>query len=358
MSHRRYNPLLDEWVIVSTNRLQRPWQGAQEASSNAASTNGVASQTQTKNPLAPGGQRANGTVTPNYTNTYVFPNDFPIFCSDKDAPKSEVKTDEEDENDGLFYKETSYGTNRVICYHPDSKKAIVNLSVEEIQLVVKEFMRQVTELKLEHDWVQIFENKGQMVGCSNPHPHCQLWASKYLPNGPATKNRTQKNYYEKHGKVMLLEYLNKELKKKERIVVTNQYWTVLVPYWAYWPYEVMVLPNRHILRLDEITEEESLALSDIIKKLLIKYDNVFKCEFPYTMGWLGAPTGKYLNEDCSHWMLHAVYYPPLVRSATVKKFMGGYEMVCESQRDFVPELAAEILRNQPDVHYLDEGEKK
>ncbi|KAF0031049.1 hypothetical protein F2P81_015604 [Scophthalmus maximus] len=198
---------------------------------------------------------------------------------------------------------------------------------------------------------EIFENKGAMMGCSNPHPHCQVWASNFLPNEPALSDRCQRAYHQKHGEPLLLHYAKQEAEKKERVVVESSDWLVVVPYWATWPYQTLLLPRRHILRIGDLTTAEREGLADIMKRLLTKYDNLFEVSFPYSMGWHGAPTGPHLKEDNSHWQLHAHYYPPLLRSASVKKFMVGYEMLAQEQRDLTPEQAAEKLRNLPEEHF-------
>lgn len=188
------------------------------------------------------------------------------------------------------------------------------------------------------------------MGCSNPHPHCQIWSSSFLPNEAVTEDRTQKAYNSKHGVPMLLEYVNLEVSQKERVVVENAHWLVVVPYWAVWPYETLLLPKRHVLRLPDLSKEEQESLALIMKMLVTKYDNMFEVSFPYSMGWHGAPTGSE-HPDCGHWQLHAHYYPPLLRSATIKKFMVGYEMLASPQRDLTAEQAATKLRELPDVHY-------
>jgi UDPglucose--hexose-1-phosphate uridylyltransferase len=188
------------------------------------------------------------------------------------------------------------------------------------------------------------------MGCSNPHPHCQIWASSFLPNEPSAEDKAQKAYLSKHGTPLLVKYISLELTKKERIVVENKHWLAVVPYWAVWPYETLLLPKRHVLRLPDLTKEEQESLAVIMKQLVVKYDNLFQCAFPYSMGWHGAPTGSE-DTDCHHWQLHAHYYPPLLRSATIKKFMVGYEMLASPQRDLTAEQAASKLRELPDVHY-------
>ncbi|KAL3867120.1 hypothetical protein ACJMK2_044350 [Sinanodonta woodiana] len=198
---------------------------------------------------------------------------------------------------------------------------------------------------------QIFENRGAINGCSNPHPHCQVWASSFFPNEPAVIHRTQKEYFEKHKVPLLVDYVKQELEKQERIILQNEDWVWLVPYWAVWPFETMLIPKRHVLRIEDLTDQERNSLADIMKKLLTKYDNMFEVSFPYSMGWNGAPTGDFYKEHCNHWQLHALYYPPLLRSATVKKFMVGYELLAMPQRDLTPEKAAEKLRSLSEVHY-------
>ncbi|PAV57793.1 hypothetical protein WR25_05100 [Diploscapter pachys] len=341
---RRYNPLLDEWVIVAENRVNRPWQGAVGTKPEPKKSDDGKPK---ENPIAPGGQRANGNMTPEYTSTYVFDNDFPSF-TDFGATGQNLQNSNED---GLFKEEEVRGTCRVICYHPDSEKTLATMTKEEALGVVKVWTDQYKELEPKWKWVQIFENRGAAVGCSNLHPHGQLWASNFLPTLAAKKDETQRQYFEKTGKVMLVEYLQLELAKKDRIVVSNQHWTVLVPFWAFWPFETMLLPNRHVTRFTEISEEEKLSLAEILQELIVKYDNIFECYFPYSMGWLGAPSGDRLKEENKHWQLHASFHPPLLRSATVPKYQAGYEVFAEKQRDITPEFAAAHIRQQPTVHY-------
>ncbi|XP_068781058.1 galactose-1-phosphate uridylyltransferase-like isoform X2 [Struthio camelus] len=238
-----------------------------------------------------------------------------------------------------------------MCFHPWSDLTLPLMSPAEIRAVVDEWAELAAELGATYPWVQIFENKGAMMGCSNPHPHCQIWASSFLPNEAQLEERTQREYLSQHGVPMLLEYAEQEARRKERLVVENADWLVVVPYWATWPFETLLLPRRHVCRLQDLREGERDSLASIMQRLLIKYDNLFEISFPYSMGWHGAPTGPHLEEDCGHWQLHAHYYPPLLRSATVRKFMVGYEMLAQAQRDLTPEQAAERLRNLPEVHY-------
>ncbi|XP_022831226.1 probable galactose-1-phosphate uridylyltransferase isoform X3 [Spodoptera litura] len=336
--HVRYNPLKDEWVLVSPHRCLRPWSGQTETAPDDQPPDPL-------NPLLPGATRSSGQRNPVYTSTYVFPNDFPALLERvPDPPPSDHP---------LFRSSAAKGTCRVMCFHPDSTMTIPLMTVDEILAVVNEWVNQLKELGRKYTWVQIFENKGAIMGCSNPHPHCQIWASSYLPNEPRVKERCQKEYFIKFKRPMLLDYLKEEMIKKERIVILNAEWVALVPYWAVWPYETMLLPiNGKPQRMTDLTDEQKRSLAEIMKQLNIKYDNLFKCSFPYSMGFHGAPTGPSAAPgDSPHWLLHAIYLPPLLRSATVKKFMVGYEMLAQSQRDLTPEQAAQKLRECDDVHY-------
>ncbi|XP_078284772.1 galactose-1-phosphate uridylyltransferase isoform X3 [Rhinoraja longicauda] len=240
---------------------------------------------------------------------------------------------------------------KVMCFHPHSDITLPLMSISEIRTVIDKWVELMKELGPVYQWVQIFENKGAMMGCSNPHPHCQVWASNYLPNEPRIADRAQRDYYSCHGVPMLVEYAKLESQKKERIVVENKEWLVIVPYWATWPFQTLLLPKRHVLHLQDLSDEERESLASIMKRLLTKYDNLFEVSFPYSMGWHGAPTGQSLFDDNCHWQLHAHYYPPLLRSATIRKFMVGYELLAQAQRDLTPEQAAERLRNLSEVHY-------
>uniref|UniRef100_A0A8C9AVJ0 Galactose-1-phosphate uridylyltransferase n=1 Tax=Phocoena sinus TaxID=42100 RepID=A0A8C9AVJ0_PHOSS len=241
--------------------------------------------------------------------------------------------------------------SKVMCFHPWSDVTLPLMSVPEIRAVVDAWASVTEELGAQYPWVQIFENKGAMMGCSNPHPHCQVWASSFLPDVAQREERSQRAYQSQHGEPLLMEYGRQELLRKDRLVLTSEHWLVLVPFWAVWPFQTLLLPRRHVRRLPELTPAERDDLAYIMKKLLTKYDNLFETSFPYSMGWHGAPMGSEAGANWDHWQLHAHYYPPLLRSATVRKFMVGYEMLAQAQRDLTPEQAAERLRALPEVHY-------
>jgi len=350
--HIRFNPLKDEWVLVSPHRMKRPWQGKVETKND-----NLIQRYNPSNPLCPGATRPNGEINPDYQDTFVFNNDFPALL-DLNIEESDdvLNTSGDDIDNDLFKIKPVSGACKVICFHPYSDLTLPLMSLDSIVKVIKTWIEIINELGPKYDWVQIFENKGEINGCSNPHPHCQVWASSFLPNDVKVKNETQKVFYEKHKKIMLVEYLEKELKLNERIVVKNDHWVVLVPYWATWPFETLLLPRRHIIRFQDLNEQDIISLADIMKRLLVKYDNLFECSFPYSMGFHFAPTGKHSNEPNTWWQLHASYLPPLLRSASVKKFMVGYELLSCPQRDLTPEKAASQLAELSDtVHY---SEKK
>jgi UDPglucose--hexose-1-phosphate uridylyltransferase len=225
------------------------------------------------------------------------------------------------------------------------------MSLAEIRAVVDVWAEQTADLGGSYRWVQVFENKGAVMGCSNPHPHGQIWASDALPNEPAKEDCRQAAYAQRHGSPLLVDYATREQNIGRRLVVQNEDWLAVVPFWATWPFETLLLPRRHVLRLTDLTDPERDSLGHLLKRLLTRYDNLFRTSFPYSMGWHGAPFG---NSDPMHWQLHAHFYPPLLRSATVKKFMVGYEMLSEAQRDLTPEQAAERLRSLPETHYREE----
>jgi UDPglucose--hexose-1-phosphate uridylyltransferase len=333
--HRRYNPLMDEWILVSPHRTKRPWQGSQEKSAPDTRP-----QYDPKCYLCPDNTRANGETNPKYDSTFVFENDFAaVLPNTPEAPASD---------NPLFQSKSVQGTARVICFSPRHDLTLAEMPLDDILTVVDLWGAQTAELGQQYAWVQVFENRGAVMGSSNPHPHGQLWATDRLGNIPTTEDKQQQNYFAEYESVLLMDYVQQETDLQERTVVENDEWLVVVPYWAVWPFETILLPKQHVLRLPDLTENQRGLLADILKRLLIKYDNLFEVSFPYSMGWHGAP---YWDEDVNHWQLHAHFYPPLLRSASVKKFMVGYEMMAESQRDITAEQAAERLRNLSDVHY-------
>jgi len=279
-------------------------------------------------------------VNPNYTEPFVFTNDFAALLPDV-PPIGGVTGD-------LLRCESVRGECRVICFSPRHDLTLPEMAEADILRVVNVWAEQINQLGAKYRWVQIFENKGEIMGCSNPHPHGQIWAGNFLPRLVAPEDRTQKSHFGKHQRPLLLDYLETELQSKERIIESNPHWVMVVPYWAVWPFELLLLPRRHVQRLPELTADERRSLADILKRGLTRYDNLFETSFPYSMGWHGAPTddGHY-----KHWQLHAHFYPPLLRSATVKKFMVGYEMLAEPQRDLTPEQAANRLRETTLVHF-------
>ncbi len=338
-THRRRNPLTGEWVLVSPHRAKRPWQGQQEATDNPPRLAHDASCF-----LCSGNLRVTGERNPDYTDTFVFKNDFAALM---DADKVISPSADQNTNNGLFRMEAASGTCRVICYSPDHSKSMADLAPSEIERVIATWQSQVAELSQDHQWVQVFENKGAIMGCSNPHPHGQVWASHYVPHELDTECKHQRAHLLQNGTNLLLEYAQSETKDGTRVVIETEHWLVVVPYWASWPFETLLLPKAHVARMGDLSAAQQTDLAIILQKTTAKYDALFDCSFPYTMGWHFAPfTSELMAEgaDLSHWQLHAHFYPPLLRSASVRKFMVGFEMLCEPQRDLTPEQAAERLR--------------
>ena len=336
-SHRRYNPLTGEWILVSPHRTKRPWLGQVEKRAPE-----VRHRHDPNCYLCPGTERAGGVSNPDYAGTFVFENDFAALLTH--GPQAELGADT------FFRIQPETGICRVICFSPRHDLTLPEMELPDIRRVVDVWSEQVTELGARTDiaYVQLFENKGAMMGSSNPHPHGQLWGSHRVAMLPALEETHQAEYFAEHGTPLLVDYLAAEVAAGERVVVENEHWVVVTPFWGVWPYELLLLPRRHVLTLPELTDPERDALAEILKKLLTRYDNLFETSFPYSMGWHGAPTdgGEY-----PHWQLHAHFYPPLLRSATVKKFMVGYELLANPQRDITPEQAATRLRELSDVHY-------
>ena len=332
--NRRFNLLTGSWVLVSPHRAKRPWQGQQETPDRSVRP--------AHDPdcfLCAGNLRVTGERNPDYSGTYVFTNDFAALTTDApDAPVSD---------NPLFQTGTARGTSRVICFSPDHSKSLPELTLPAIGQIVETWCKQSIELGAHYPWVQVFENKGAMMGCSNPHPHGQIWANSFLPNEAAAEDTHQRDYLEKHGCPLLLDYVKAE-SGGSRVVAETEHWLAVVPYWAAWPFEILLLPKAHVPRLPALNAAQKQDLAVALKQLTSRYDNLFQCSFPYSMGWHGAP---FNGMDSNHWQVHAHFYPPLLRSATVRKFMVGYEMLAETQRDLTPEQAAERLRAVSDIHY-------
>ncbi len=332
--HRRRNALTGEWVLVSPGRTSRPWQGAVADS--------VAETSSPFDPdcyLCPGNVRANGEANADYDTTFVFTNDFA-------ALRPEIPTDRVD--DGLLQAESEPGTCRVVCFSPRHDVTLAQMAPEEVRRVVDVWAGQTAELGERYRWVQVFENRGEMMGASNPHPHGQIWAGSALPLEPAKEDRAQREHFATTGRLLLSDYVRREA-EGPRVVAANGEWLVLVPYWAVWPYETLVVPRRPAGRLPDLDTAQRDGLADVLLALLARYDNLFRSPFPYSMGWHGAP---FDDEPSAHWTVHAHFYPPLLRSASVRKFMVGYELLAEPQRDITAEEAAGTLASLPARHYL------
>lgn len=337
--HRRYNPLTGNYLLVSPHRMKRPWQGRVEP---VAEEDRPSYDPQCY--LCPGNTRAGGVVNPAYTGTYVFTNDFAALLPDTPPAPAAAPDD-------FFAVQSVRGTCRVICFSPRHDLTLARMSPPEIRAVIDLWADQTAELGAQYAWVQVFENRGETMGSSNPHPHGQIWATDFLPNEARTEDAHQQAYYARHGRPLLLDYARQEAERGERVVVENDHWLAVVPYWAMWPFETLLLPRQPVRRLTDLDAAARAALGEALRHLLTRYDNLFQVSFPYSMGWHGAPFNGHPNE---HWQLHAHFYPPLLRSATVRKFMVGYEMLAEAQRDLTPEQAADRLRAQSLLHYRDQ----
>jgi UDPglucose--hexose-1-phosphate uridylyltransferase len=337
--HKRFNPLLREWVLVSPHRTQRPWLGKVE---KVPAVPPVPYDPNCY--LCPGNKRANGKQTPRYAETHTFDNDYPGLLPEVEPLQYE--------QDGLLVAQSERGICRVLCFSPRHDLTVPRMSLRELREVIDAWADQFSALAhlpwIRH--VQIFENRGELMGASNPHPHCQIWATASLPNLPARENESFRCYRAKKHSCLLCDYLYLELQRNERVVCQNEAFAAVVPFWAVWPFETLVLSRRHIGSLAQLSGEERDLLGDILRRITIRYDNLFETPFPYSMGFHQSPTD---GESQEAWHLHAHYFPPLLRSATVRKFMVGYELLGSPQRDLTPEAAAERLVQASETHYLD-----
>jgi len=339
--HRRLNILSNQWIQVSPHRTQRPWQGKQEVTSSFPKL-----EYDSTCYLCPGNSRSGGkSQNPEYDSTFVFDNDFSALLPETE---SESMNDE-----GLLLGKSEKGICKVICFSPRHDLTIPEMSHEEVRKVVDVWVNQYVELGANEwiNYVQIFENKGDIMGCSNPHPHGQIWAQESVPEEPMKEWVQQEKYFKENGRTLLGDYLALELKKNKRIVAENEHFVVLVPFWAFWPYETIVISRRAFAGFNDMSEEERDGLADIMRKITIKYDNLFKVSFPYSAGFHPAPTD---GKEHPEWHFHMHFYPPLLRSATVKKFSVGYEMLGNAQRDITAEFAASVLLGLSEIHYKQE----
>lgn len=334
--HRRFNLLTGEWVLVSPHRNKRPWQGHHE--SQASAPHLLAHDPSCY--LCPGNIRLNGTANPIYTDTFVFDNDFAAVHSD--TPVQSPSTGD------FFQTQSVRGVSRVICFSPDHSKSFPELSHAAMVGVVDMWCSESQILGRDYVSVQIFENKGRMMGCSNPHPHGQIWATDFLPSIVQNEDEHQRAYFAKHKHPLLGDVAERELAAEVRVVLKTECWLVVVPFWASWPFELLVLPRFAVRQLPQLDAPQRADLANVIQEITIRYDNLFQCSFPYSMGWHGAP---FTTGDQQHWQLHAHFYPPLLRSANIRKFMVGFEMLAEAQRDITPEQAAAVLRMCSIIHY-------
>jgi UDPglucose--hexose-1-phosphate uridylyltransferase len=337
--HRRYDPLQGSWVLVSPHRTKRPWQGQVDDVADARAP--------AYDPtcyLCPGNERAGGVRNPAYTGTFVFTNDFAALLPDAPPPPAG--------DDPLFRVAEARGTCRVLCFSPRHDLSLSRFTRPQLRDVIDLWAAQTSELGRDHAWVQVFENRGPMMGASNPHPHGQVWATTTVPTLVAREDRHQRDYRAAHGRPLLLAYAEAELARGERVVAANDGWLALVPFWAVWPFELLVVPRRHVARLEALSGDDRLELADLLARTFPRLDNLFRTPFPYSFGWHGAPYDTDAD-GLAAWQLHAHVLPPLLRSATVRKFMVGFELLAEPQRDVTPEAAATRLQEASETHYLD-----
>lgn len=344
--HRRLNPLTREWMLVSPHRAKRPWLGQVE---KVPPENLPAYDLTCY--LCPGNARAEGVKNPNYTSTYVFDNDFPALLLPGQIPVENTKDEQYSSLPGeLFTYQPEWGICRVVCFSPRHDLSLPELTLAEVEAVVRTWSSQTVDIGNRDfiHYVQVFENRGAIMGASNPHPHSQIWSTNHVPSEPAKEFLAQSDYLHQHGTCMLCDIFKAERASGERIVTSNEHFTALVPFWANWPFELLLVSHRHLRSIPDFTSREVTALADILRRITARYDNLFEVSFPYSMGFHQAPTDDQTHEE---WHFHAHYYPPLLRSATVRKFMVGFEMLGMPQRDLTPETAAERLRSLSETHF-------
>lgn len=333
--HRRFNILTGEWVLVSPHRTKRPWQGKTDKTSTFKQVDYDENCY-----LCPTNIRANGQQNPDYQKTYSFDNDFPSLLKDTEDAVYE---------NGLLHAKTESGICRVVCFSPDHSLTLPMMPQRDIELVIQMWQNEYQTLasKENINHVQIFENKGDIMGCSNPHPHGQIWAQESIPEVVLKKQKHQKDHWDKHNRSILEDYIQQELEMDERIILKNEHFVALIPYWAVWPYEAMIVPIKHYQHIGQLNDKEVSAYAEVLKGLTIRYDNLFETSFPYSSGIHQSPT----DGDHPEWHFHMSFYPPLLRSATVKKFMVGYEMFANPQRDITAEQAADNLKKLSAEHF-------
>jgi len=337
--HRRWNPLRKSWVMVSPHRTQRPWQGevGQKTLPSAVHYDENCY-------LCPGNDRAGGAQNPQYESVFTFVNDYAALL-----PEAPAKIDLENDSP-LLSSEAVRGLCKVLCFHPDHSLTLARMTPAEIRVVIDEWTSQFAEISA-LDWInyiQIFENRGAMMGASNPHPHCQIWSTSFVPEEPEAETIAQAEHMAKTGCCLLCDYLAAERKAGERIICENEHFTAVVPWWATWPFESMILSRRHISALTDFTDAEKDSYAEILNRVTTRFDNLFETSFPYTMGLHQRPVD---GQEHNEWHFHTHFYPPLLRSATVRKFMVGFEMLGMPQRDITPETAAERLRDCSETHF-------